>query len=155
MEKPLSLPKPLYSLSAFSECQLLFGTIWSGITARLSASLKEGKALEGIHEWVKSFPVKELLKRNALAAYEDNIGLARALLQFFGVSSPAAWKQIWTSPQAAYRRSSAFQVSREATAAWLRLGEIEAKKIDVPEFNKGVFKQAFGSSAWRNGIAHL
>src|ERR1039457_4867387 len=36
------------------------------------ASLKEGKALEEIHEWVKSFPVKELIKRNALAVYDDN-----------------------------------------------------------------------------------
>jgi addiction module HigA family antidote len=109
------------------------------------ASLKEDKALKEIHEWVKSFPVKELVKRNALAAYEDNIGLARALLQFFGVSSQAAWQQIWMSPQAAYRRSSAFEASREATAAWLRLGELEAKKIQVPEFNKSMFKQVLGS----------
>ena len=108
------------------------------------AALKEGKALGGIHEWVKSFPVKELVKRNALAVYEDNIGLARALLHFFGVSSQAAWEQIWTSPQAAYRRSSAFESSSEATAAWLRLGEIEAKRIQVPEFNKSMFKQVLG-----------
>jgi addiction module HigA family antidote len=106
------------------------------------ASLKEAKALEEVHEWVKSFPVRELMKRNALAAYQDSIGLARALLQFFGVSSRAAWEQVWTSPQAAYRRSSAFQSSSEATAAWLRLGEIEAKKIQVPEFNKSMFKLA-------------
>ena len=108
------------------------------------ASLKEGKALGEIHEWVKSFPVKELVKRNALAAYEDNIGLARALLQFFGVSSRAAWEQMWTSPQAAYRRSSVFQSSSEATAAWLRLGEIESKKVQVHEFNKTMFKQVLG-----------
>lgn len=108
------------------------------------ASLKEGKALGEIHEWVKLFPVKELVKRNALAAYEDNIGLARALLQFFGVSSRAAWEQMWTSPQTAYRRSSAFESSSEATAAWLRLGEVESKKIQVPEFSKTMFKQVLG-----------
>jgi HTH-type transcriptional regulator / antitoxin HigA len=108
------------------------------------ASLKEGKALEEIHEWVKLFPVKELVKRNALAAYEDNTGLARALLQFFGVSSRAAWEQMWTSPQAAYRRSSAFESSSEATAAWLRLGEIESKKFQAPEFDKAMFKQVLG-----------
>ena len=108
------------------------------------ASLKEGKALEEIQEWVKSFPVKELLKRNALSAYEGNVGLARALLQFFGVSSKAAWEEVWTSPQAAYRRSTAFQSSSEATAAWLRLGEIESKKLQVPAFNKAMFKQVLG-----------
>jgi len=105
------------------------------------ASLKERKALEEINEWVKSFPVKELVKRNALAAFNDSIGMARALLQFFGVSSPAAWAQVWTAPEAAFRRSSAFQTSCEATAAWLRLGEIEAKKQRLPAFDKNVFKQ--------------
>lgn len=108
------------------------------------ASLKEQKSLEAIDEWVKAFPVKELMKRNALAAFDDSVGKARALLQFFGVSSPAAWNQMWTAPQAAYRRSSAFQTSREATAAWLRLGEIEAKKQQVPPFDKTAFKHVLG-----------
>lgn len=105
------------------------------------ASLKERKALEAIEEWVNSFPVKELVKRHALPAFEDSIGMARSLLQFFGVSSPAAWAQMWTAPEAAYRRSSAFQTSREATAAWLRLGELEARKQKVPAFDKVAFKQ--------------
>jgi addiction module HigA family antidote len=108
------------------------------------ASLKEQKALEAIDAWVKSFPLKELVKRNALATFDDSIGIARSLLQFFGVSSPAAWAQMWTAPEAAYRRSSAFQTSREATAAWLRLGEIEAKKQDAPPFDKTAFKQVLG-----------
>jgi HTH-type transcriptional regulator/antitoxin HigA len=108
------------------------------------ASLKERKALEAIEEWVKSFPVKELVKRNALAAFDDSVGMARALLQFFGVSSPSAWTQMWKAPEAAYRRSSAFKTSREATAAWLRLGELEAKKQEIPAFDKVAFKQVLG-----------
>jgi HTH-type transcriptional regulator / antitoxin HigA len=105
------------------------------------AAQKERKALEGINEWAHSFPIKELVKRNTLPSQRDNIQTARALLQFFGVSSQAAWEQVWTAPQAAYRRSKAFETSKEATAAWLRLGELEAKKIQVPAFNKTMFRQ--------------
>jgi HTH-type transcriptional regulator/antitoxin HigA len=106
------------------------------------ASIKEGKTLETGREWAKRFPVRELVKRKAISDFRDDIGLVRAMLQFFGVSSIAAWKQIWTVPSTAYRRSPAFTHSPEATAAWLRLGEIEAKKLKLPAFDKATFKRA-------------
>ena len=43
---------------------------------------------------------------------------------------------------AAYRRSLAFEVSREATATWLRLGELEAKKQQTPPFSRAAFRRA-------------
>lgn len=106
------------------------------------ASIKENKAFESGVNWAKTFPVQELLKRNVMSEWADDTALVRILLQFFGVSSISAWKQVWTAPATAYRRSSAFTHSPEATAAWLRLGEIEAKKLRLPNFKKGTFKKA-------------
>jgi HTH-type transcriptional regulator/antitoxin HigA len=109
------------------------------------ASLKEQKALEAGKEWVKKFPVKELIKRDALAEPQEGTDLVRAMFQFFGVSSTSAWSQVWNAPAAAYRRSPAFRSSPESTAAWLRLGEVAAKKQDLPAFDKGVFKKVLAS----------
>lgn len=108
------------------------------------ASIKEQKVLEAATDWVKKFPVKELVKRDAVAESRGGVELARAMFQFFGVSSMSAWSQVWTAQAAAYRRSPAFRTSPESTAAWLRLGEIAAKKQDLPAFDKVAFKQVLG-----------
>jgi HTH-type transcriptional regulator/antitoxin HigA len=109
------------------------------------AAMKETRTFESGTNWAKKFPVRELLKRKAISESINNIGLVRAMLQFFGVSSIAAWKQIWTVPTTAYRRSPAFTHSPEATAAWLRLGEIEAKKRPLPTFSRTSFKRALST----------
>jgi len=106
------------------------------------ASIKETKTFESGAKWARKFPVQELLKRKAISESVDDIGLVRAILQFYRVSSTSAWKQVRTVPTTAYRRSSAFTHSPEATAAWLRLGEIEAKKLRLSTFSKTSFKRA-------------
>jgi addiction module HigA family antidote len=108
------------------------------------ASIKEQKALEAGMAWAKRFPVKELIKRADLVESLAGTELVRAIFQFFGVSSMSAWSQVWNAPAAAYRRSPAFRSSPEATAAWLRLGEIAAKKQDLPAFDKAAFKRVLG-----------
>ena len=105
------------------------------------AALNERKALERTSDWVKTFPIKELVKRKALANSNDRVEVARGLLQFLGLAVPV-WTTMWTASGVAYRRSPAFQVSREATAAWLRLGELEAMKQQLPPFNREAFRKA-------------
>jgi addiction module HigA family antidote len=109
------------------------------------AAMKETKTFESGADWAKKFPVKELLNRKAIPESVDDIGLVRNMLQFFGVSSVAAWKQVWTVATTAYRRSPAFTHSPEATAAWLRLGEIESKRLRLPTFSKPSFKRALST----------
>jgi HTH-type transcriptional regulator/antitoxin HigA len=106
------------------------------------AALKEQESLEAAKEWAESFPLKELVKRGAIREAKDAVAKIRALLDFFGVSSPSAWKQLWNTPEVAYRKSAAFRSSPEATAAWLRLGELEARKIQTADFDKTAFKRA-------------
>jgi addiction module HigA family antidote len=83
-------------------------------------------------EWLKMIPTKELVSRGVFQQPSDELGLLRAVLDFFGVASPEDWVTVWKEYQAAasWRKSSCFEASRGATATWLRLGEREAQGID-------------------------
>jgi HTH-type transcriptional regulator/antitoxin HigA len=61
------------------------------------------------------------------------------LLSYLGVSSPAAFDRL--DAAAAYRASPAFAESPKAVTTWLRWGEIEATKVDVPPFDARRFRQ--------------
>lgn len=106
------------------------------------AVIKERKALEAAAQWVEKFPVGELIKRGFLPNVKGKAERVRALLSFFGVSSPGAWERMWTSSAVSYRRSHAFRISPGATAAWLRIGELAAQKEKLPAFKKAAFRQA-------------
>jgi HTH-type transcriptional regulator/antitoxin HigA len=105
------------------------------------AAIKERKTLESVAEWAEQFPLKELMKQRFISVVKDKGERFRSLLGFFGVSNPTAWEKMWTSTAVAYRRSPAFRVSPHATAAWLRIGEIEAQTENLREFDKPAFRQ--------------
>jgi HTH-type transcriptional regulator / antitoxin HigA len=70
------------------------------------------------------------------APARDKAGLVRQLLEFFGVSDPYAWERLWLGQHAvALRQSAAFSAHPGSVAAWLRLGELEADKLDVAAFD--------------------
>lgn len=106
------------------------------------AAIKEREALDAAAEWAEKFPVKELVKHKLIPSAKNKIERLKGLLGFFGVSNPAAWDNMWNTTAVAYRRSAAFRTSPFATAAWLRIGEIESQNKTLPEFDKVRFKQA-------------
>jgi HTH-type transcriptional regulator / antitoxin HigA len=99
--------------------------------------LDERAALEAHADWLTDMPVAQLRKLGVLTASpRDKATLVQQLLGFFGVADPHAWRRLWLGPQAtALRQSSAFAADPAAVAAWLRLGEIEAERMDVAEFD--------------------
>jgi HTH-type transcriptional regulator/antitoxin HigA len=100
--------------------------------------------LEGHREWLAEMPVAALRKLGVLtASTKDKASLVRQLLVFCGVSDPDAWRRLWLGQQAAaLRQSPAFVAHPAAVAAWLRLGEREADKIEVAEFNASKLRAA-------------
>lgn len=108
------------------------------------ARLAQRAELEGHREWLAEMPVTALRKLGVLTASpKDKAGLVRQLLEFFGVSDPDAWRRLWLGQQAAaLRQSPAFAAQPAAVAAWLRLGEIEADKLEVAEFNASRLRAA-------------
>lgn len=119
--------------------------LWNGLEANYRQRLaqrRERELIESDEEWVDSMPVRELVKRGALPRTEDIGERFQALLSFFGVASREAWQAVWLAPDAAFRRSRALTAKPEATAAWLRLGEIEAARVESRPYHRRKFRVA-------------
>jgi addiction module HigA family antidote len=103
----------------------------------------EKERLGAFVQWLDRFPLGEAVKRRWLAKTRTKSDAVAELLRFFGVTSPAAWERQWSAVDAAFRQSPAFTASPEATALWLRWGEIQAEKIECRPFDAVALRQAF------------
>ena len=89
-------------------------------------------------EWAKCFPLRQMRQYNfSLPAGLSDV---EALLQFFGVSSPESWDQVWKSAAVAYRQTRIFDVREEAIAAWVREVEIVAAGLDTSDFSEELLR---------------
>ena len=120
-------------------------SIWLGIESdyRLHRA-REAEAHDAAAsaEWVKAFPVRELVKRGCFQRPESDIDAVSKLLAFFRVGSVDAWTARYGRANVAYRHSRSFKSDEASLATWLRLGEIEAEQQDCAEYSESRFKQA-------------
>jgi hypothetical protein len=58
------------------------------------------------------------------------------LLNFFGVSSPDSWNQVWKAADVAYRQTRRFKTREESVAAWVREAELIARQLDLNAFDE-------------------
>ena len=93
----------------------------------------------------KQIPVSELVHRKIIGQHQEKASLLHAVLQFFGVSSPESWDKLWMSPTAAFRKSPRFEACPGAIAAWLRLGELDARKIETHPYDRERFERTLGA----------
>lgn len=120
-------------------------SMWNNLEAQYReqlAKIKEQSLLESDLDWLRSIPVRELIQRGAVEAAQDKAIQLREVLKFFGVSSERAWQGIWAKPAVATRRSQCFETRPGPASVWIRLGEIQAHKIDCHLFDKTKFFQA-------------
>jgi addiction module HigA family antidote len=106
------------------------------------ARRREAGQLEQQLDWLRTMPVKELIRAGWISVGSDAVSQLRAVLSFFGVAGVEEWRSLWESTEAAFRQTSVFTTNPGATAAWLRKGEVEAQKVDSPPFDVGVFTDA-------------
>lgn len=68
--------------------------------------------------------------------------LVDSLLKFFSVASVDEWERIYIGEEVsvAFRVSLARTKSPHAISAWLRKGEIQAKEVEITEFDRRKFK---------------
>jgi HTH-type transcriptional regulator / antitoxin HigA len=97
-------------------------------------------------EWLEEIPVKLLIERDYIKPERDDRSLVREVLRFFGVSSVDAWHNTWRIPAAQYRGKAAQEKHPGYVAAWLRMGELHAEKIQTEAFNVGQFKSVLAES---------
>ena len=106
------------------------------------ARLEEDRGLAPGSSWLKQFPLTPLTKIGWLPECDSPAAQMRALLNFFGVAGVKEWECIWTSPQVAFRKSTAFKANPMAAAAWLRQGELVAQQIRAEAYNQEMFMKA-------------
>lgn len=94
-------------------------------------------------EWLKEVPYKEMIKRGWIAAGATATDSVEELLRYFSVGSVPAWRKMWCERQLAdYRASNTWKSDAGALAAWIRRGDIEAREIQLPPFDKEHFRGA-------------
>lgn len=104
--------------------------------------LEQQVFLEECLEWYQQFPLRELKKYGLLSDTREKHVLVSELLSFFGVASPDLWGKIYLDQEVsvAFRISLANTQSPHAMSAWLRMGELQAKKMEIADFDKRQFK---------------
>ena len=98
--------------------------------------LEADRALEGLTDWAKEFPIQELVRRRRLERGLTGALLVRELLTFFGAADRAALEAVWDQRQLAFRRTALGNGSAKAVQTWLRLGEIDAQRIQTHSFDR-------------------
>ena len=125
----------------------------TGITARFwnnrealyrgtLARLKDQEQLQSELSVLDKVPIKDLVKRGYLAKTADKTEMLQQVLSFYGTKGVAELKALWDKRKAAARKSRGFAETPGYTAAWLRMGEIEAMKIACAEYDKEKFHKA-------------
>ncbi len=120
---------------------------WNSLEARYReqlAKIAERERLKEDLEWLRQIPVRELVERGVVPDRDDKVAQLREVLGFYGVSSVSAWREIWEKPALAARRSVCFETLAGPASAWIRQGEIQARKIQCRPYNKSAFRHAVG-----------
>ncbi|MEI6449803.1 MAG: helix-turn-helix domain-containing protein [Actinomycetes bacterium] len=92
--------------------------------------------------WLSGFPVRSMTNAGWLARRDDRLDQLLELLRFFGVASPDRWESQTLLSASLLRASPAVEMSAAALEAWLRMGMIQAQKMDCAPFGAKALRQA-------------
>lgn len=113
--------------------------IWNNLEANYRLFLEKRDSRKELSKhvaWSRKFPIKELVERGFMPGSDDPVEGVEQLLVFFGVGSVQAWEARFSQLQVSFRHSPSFKSSRESIAAWLRIGELCAEKVDCKPYDK-------------------
>lgn len=119
--------------------------VWNNLEANyraFHARKRAGQELEQQVEWVKKFPVKQLINRGLMEKPKDEVHAVELVLRFFGVASIEVWEERYASVGAAFRHSRVFKSELESLATWLRIGELLAQKMETSAYDRDIFFKA-------------
>lgn len=103
--------------------------------------IEEAERLEREVEWLKELPLNVLTERGYVSKDSDKKSVVRQALRFFGVSSVAAWQDVWGQPCAQYRGAAAQKKHPGYVATWLRAGELAAESVQCEPYNAQRFRE--------------
>jgi HTH-type transcriptional regulator / antitoxin HigA len=106
---------------------------------------EEIKKLEADTAWLKELPVQELVNRKLIEPSKDKSVMVRRLLEFFGVSSVEAWRNVLKNSAVQFRGGEAHLKYPGYVAAWRRIGVVKAQGMNTAPFDATEFKTALAS----------
>ena len=112
---------------------------WNNLEARYRERLtafEKSASLAADIDWLKTIPTLELIRRGAIPKAASSTDLLHSTLSFYGVSSVAAWHELWERPALAARRSACFESLPGPASAWIRLGELQAQRVECRPYNR-------------------
>jgi len=126
-------------------------SFWNSLEQNYRAALAriaERERLEQQTGWLAEIPVKELVRAKWIEARDSSVEQLDALLSFFGVASVDAWRDVWGGLKGAvaFRQSLTFDSDFGAVAAWLRKGELEARRVETKSFDAARFRAALSDA---------
>ena len=119
--------------------------MWNNLEAEYREQLAKANEREQLQagiDWLKIIPVRELMERGIIETQSDKVLILREVLAFYGVSSIAAWHELWDSPKVAARRSTCFESKPGPASAWIRIGERVAHNIQCEPYDVKKFRSA-------------
>lgn len=130
------------------QLELVLGTpasFWNNLEQQYQetlARIAENGRLDQQADWLRKFPVADMCRKQWVSQEDNSIKQTYTLLGFFGVASVQQYDEIWdaTFAQVNFRQSAARAINREATAAWLRKGELEAQAIHCTPYHAPGFR---------------
>lgn len=141
--------EPVTTATAFQLEKVLGipASFWMNREATYRAELYELEQQEKLalqKDWLSAFPVNEMRKLGWLPDAKEKHVLIDHLLKFFGVASTEEWKTIYVAKEVsvAFRLSLAHTQSPQAISVWLRIGELQAKELQLGTFSKKKFREA-------------
>lgn len=108
------------------------------------AEIQEAEEMLQKLEWVKEFPLNDMLKLQWVSFDHNNVlSKLDSILRYFGVSEIVAYEQTYCADQKyVHYRMSKQSKNMHSINAWLRQGELQAIKIKSPEYNQALFKES-------------
>lgn len=107
--------------------------------------IEQMEYLETCKEWVQEFPTKELKNWGLLPDTNEKTVLAEGLLKYFRIATPNEWHAIYQESSLAFKIELKHTVHPQAISVWLRLGELQAEKIQLDTFDKKKIRANYSS----------
>lgn len=108
------------------------------------AAISDSEKLLEAEEWVKNFPVEQMMRHGWIEETRDDLALINNLLTFFSVADTDAFRNFYSKRIDKYFHSS-FRLRNDhvnSLAAWMRSADLIAHKTSLSEFRKNDLEDA-------------
>ena len=117
-----------------------FWTNAEGQYREFLAREEERARLGGDLGWLKTIPVKKMIRLGWLPRRSDSVASLRDVLNFFGVASFDALSRMEQEKRLAFRQPAVRRADRYSLLAWIRRGEIEALRLHCDPYDEKRFR---------------